>query len=572
MNMPPHRTSSVNFLAAGLLPLVLLLAACQTEPAGGELGDDGSTRPSFLLTDVFIYTGNPDQPVATAMSVQEGRIVAVGDADALSEAHGDLPVLSAAGKTVIPGLIDAHAHLRNLAQMRLSADLVGTGSIEEIIARLKEHEKHLSAGEWLRGRGWDQNDWPTVAFPTRMDLDAAFPDRPVWLERIDGHAMWANTAALQAVSDNLLKGAEAPPGGQLFRLEDGSASGVFIDDAEHLVGVAVPPFTSDALDRGLEMALEEASRYGLTGVHEAGVDTSDINRFIRFADEGRLTVRVHAMAEPGPAFERYCSDHYSREDDLIGIRSVKIYLDGALGSRGAALMQEYSDDPGNHGLMRTAPADFAELVDRALACGYQVNTHAIGDSANRLLLDTYEAARITPEGRHRNEHAQILALDDIDRFATLGIIASMQPTHATSDMYWAEDRLGPHRIKGAYAWRSLLDSGARLAFGSDFPVEQVNPMLGFHAALTRQDDQLWPEGGWYPEERLDRPEVLHAFTLGAAWSGFQDKDTGSLEPGKWADFVVLDRDIMQVAPPAILGTRVEATFVAGRAVHGSLAP
>ncbi len=554
-----------------LLLTALLLSACKAGPAGNTSPGD-TPRPSFLLTDARIHTGNPDQPTASAMAIREGRIVAVGDADALADAHGDLPVRSAAGNTVIPGLIDAHAHLRNLAQMRLSADLVGTGSIAEIIQRLQAHEKNLAPGEWLRGRGWDQNDWPTPAFPTRQDLDAAFPDRPVWLERIDGHAMWANTAAIRAASDALLQDAEAPPGGQLFRLEDGTASGVFIDDAEHLVGSAVPPFSPEALDRGLDMALKEANRYGLTGVHEAGVDTSDINRFIRFADEGRLTVRVHAMVEPGPAFERYCSDHYSREDDLISIRSVKIYLDGALGSRGAALMQEYSDDPGNHGLMRTAPADYADLVDRALACGYQMNTHAIGDSANRLLLDTYEAAGISPEGRHRNEHAQILALEDIDRFAKLGIIASMQPTHATSDMYWAEDRLGAHRIKGAYAWRSLLDAGAHLAFGSDFPVEQVNPMLGIHSALTRQDDQLWPEGGWYPEERLERDEVLHAFTLGAAWSGFQDQVTGSLEPGKWADFVVLDRDIMQVAPPSILDTRVEATFLAGEAVHGALSP
>ncbi|PIQ61798.1 MAG: amidohydrolase [Bacteroidetes bacterium CG12_big_fil_rev_8_21_14_0_65_60_17] len=559
-------------LTATIVPFLLLFSACQTGPAGSELADTRDEYPSFLLTDAYIHTGNPNQPDASAMAVVEGRIEAVGTAELLLETHADLPVLSAGGKTVIPGLIDAHAHLRNLAQMRLSADLVGTGSIEEIIMRLKEHEKNLSPGEWLRGRGWDQNDWPTPAFPTRHDLDVAFPDRPVWLERIDGHAMWANTVAIRAASDDLLRSAEAPPGGQLFRLEDGSASGVFIDDAEHLVGVAVPPFNGEALDRGLERALEEAARYGLTGVHEAGVDTSDINRFIRFADQGLLTLRVNAMVEPGPAFDRYCNDHYAREDDLLSIRSVKIYLDGALGSRGAALMQEYSDDPGNHGLMRTAPADYADLVERALECGYQMNTHAIGDSANRLLLDTYEAAGISPDERHRNEHAQVLALDDIERFATLGIIASMQPTHATSDMYWAEDRLGPHRIKGAYAWRSLLDSGARLAFGSDFPVEQVNPMLGFHAALTRQDDQLWPEGGWYPDERLDREEILHAFTLGAAWSGFQDNITGSLEPGKWADFVVLDQDIMTVAPPAILDTRVEATFLAGRTVHGSLTP
>lgn len=566
--MISHRLFPAPFTAAlrlAMLPL-LLLTACQTQQPDSA----DNQRPSFLLTDAFIHTGNPDRPMATAMAVQNGRILAVGEADSLTDTYGDLAVLSAGNKTVIPGLIDAHAHLRNLAQMRLSADLVGTGSIPEIIARLKEHEKKLAPGEWLRGRGWDQNDWPTAAFPTRMDLDDAFPDRPVWLERIDGHAMWANSAAIRAASDNFLIRADVPPGGQMFRLDDGTASGVFIDDAEHLVGVTVPPFTREQLDRGFEIALEEASRYGLTGVHEAGVDTSDINRFIRFADEGRLSVRVYGMAEPGPAFDRYCSDHYSREDNLVSVRSVKIYLDGALGSRGAALMQEYSDDPGNHGLMRTAPADYAELVDQALACGYQMNTHAIGDSANRLLLDTYEAAGISPEGRHRNEHAQILALEDIDRFAELGIIASMQPTHATSDMYWAEDRLGPYRIQGAYAWRSLLDAGARLAFGSDFPVEQVDPLLGFHAALTRQDDQLWPEGGWYPEQRLDRPEILHAFTLGAAWSGFQEEITGSLEPGKWADFVVLDQDIMQIAPPSILDTEVEATFLAGRLTHGTL--
>jgi predicted amidohydrolase YtcJ len=553
------------------LLVAVLFAGCASDgsDAGAEGGAD-QALPSFVLTDATIYTSNPAQPMAEALAVVDGRIAAVGSRDDVLSAWPDLDVRSAGGQTVIPGIIDAHAHLRNLTELNLIANLVGTGSIDEIIARLREQEAELGPGDWLQGRGWDQNDWDVKEFPTRHDLDAAFPDRPVWLERIDGHAMWANTAAIRAASDDLFRTALVPEGGELFREPDGAASGVFIDDAEHLINPVVPPFTSEALDEAFAEALAETNRYGITGVHEAGVNLDNIDRFRRFADAGDLTVRIYAMVEPGETFDTYCNNPYTRADDLLTIRSVKIYLDGALGSRGALMLDDYSDAPGVHGLLRTQPDDYRELVDRALACGYQINSHAIGDGANRLVLDTYEAAGTTPEGRHRNEHAQIVALSDLERFAELGIIASMQPTHATSDMYWAEDRVGPHRIEGGYAWRTLLDSGTHLAFGSDFPVERVDPMLGFFASVTRQDDQLWPEGGWHADETLTREETLEAFTIGAAWAGFQEDDLGSLEVGKWADFVVMDTDIMQVAAPGILDAEVLATFVAGRTVHGGL--
>lgn len=551
------------------LLFAVLLAGCAPD-APETAADELEVLPSFVLTNASIYTANEAQPTAEAMAIVDGRIAAVGILEEVVAAWPDLEIKNAGGRTVIPGIIDAHAHLRNLTELNLIANLVGTGSVDDIIARLKEQEAELGPEDWLQGRGWDQNDWDIKEFPTRHDLDEVFPDRPVWLERIDGHAMWANTAAIRTASEDLFRSAAVPEGGELFREPDGAASGVFIDDAEHLINPFVPAFTEDALDDAFAAALAEANQYGLTGVHEAGSDMEDIARFQRFADEGDLSLRIYAMVEPGETFDAYCNNHYTREDDLLTIRSVKIYLDGALGSRGALMMDGYSDAPDVHGLLRTQPDEYRALVDQALACGYQINSHAIGDGANRLVLDTYEAAGTTPEGRHRNEHAQIVEMTDLERFSKLGVVASMQPTHATSDMYWAEDRVGAHRIGGAYAWRTLLKSGTRLAFGSDFPVERVDPMLGFFASVTRQDDQLWPEGGWHADETLTREETLHAFTIGAAWAGFQEDELGSLETGKWADFVVLDTDIMQIAAPGILDADVVATFVAGRAVHGGL--
>ena len=333
----------------------------------------------------------------------------------------------------------------------------------------------------------------------------------------------------------------------------------------------IPEATEEFFDQALELALAEAAQVGLTGVHDAGIDSTTINRYKRFIDEGRFTVRLYGMVAGGSsAFDEYCNNHLIDYGERLTIRSVKFALDGALGSRGAALIEDYSDDPGNRGLIRTTPEAFNERVQQAVNCGYQVNTHAIGDLGNRVLLDAYEMAGVTPEGRHRDEHTQIIELSEIERFIRLGIIASMQPTHATSDLNMAEDRLGPHRIKGGYAWRTLLDAGVPLAFGSDFPVEKANPLLGFFASVTRQTEDLLPEGGWYPEERLTREETLYAFTKGAAWAAFQDDQLGSLSPGKHADFVVLSNDIMTVPAPQILETEVVATFFGGNLIYGSL--
>jgi len=292
---------------------------------------------------------------------------------------------------------------------------------------------------------------------------------------------------------------------------------------------------------------------------------------MRFIDEDRFPLRLYGMVSGrGPAFERYCDNHLLDYGDRLTVRSVKFYLDGALGSRGAALIEEYSDDPGNHGLLRMGVDEFYGAVEDALDCGYQINTHAIGDRGNRILLDGYEAAGISPDGRHRDEHTQIVALEDIPRFQELGVIASFQPTHATSDKNMAEDRVGSYRIQGGYAWKTFLDQGTPIAFGSDFPVERSNPMLGFFAAVTRQGEDLQPEGGWYPEQRVTREAALHGFTLGAAYAAFQEEKLGSLSPGKHADFVVLSGDIMSVPTPRILETTVVATFIGGTAVYGSL--
>jgi predicted amidohydrolase YtcJ len=537
-------------------------------------------QPTFVLHNARVYTVNPAKPVAEAFAVEGGRIAAVGtDAEVLAR-YPDWPRVDAGGRAVVPGLIDAHAHLMGLGQFLTQVDLVGTASKEEVIERARAFAEGLPEGAWLIGRGWDQNDWPaapdgTHPFPTRQDLDAAFPDRPVWLRRVDGHAGWVNTAALRAVGIAPdAPSPAAPAGGAVLADEAGRPTGLFLDSAEDLlIEAAVPAPSGAELEERLRRALETTVRYGLTGVHEPGVGRDTLALYERFIREGQFPIRNYAMmnptmlayacGDPGLPIPYWGWDH-------LRIGSVKFYMDGALGSRGAALLEPYADDPRNEGLLRMPPEAFQAQVERAMRCGLQVNTHAIGDRANRVVLDAYEAAIAATgggPGRHRIEHAQVVALDDLPRFAALGVIASVQPTHATSDMPWAEDRVGPARIRGAYAWRRLLDAGARLALGSDFPVEDVNPLLGFYAAVTRQDAGGHPTGGWYPGEKLTREEALRGFTLDAAYAAFMEGEVGSLEPGKWADFVVLSADVMTVPAPEVLTTTVVATYLGGEKVY-----
>lgn len=528
-----------------------------------------------VLTAARVHTSDASHPVADAMAWDaQGRILAVGAARELLARYPDAKRIDAAGRTVIPGLIDAHGHVMGLGYALMRADLVDARDKDEVIARLRAFEQQLPPGAWLLGGGWDQNDWPGKTFPTAADLDAAFPDRPVWLERVDGHAGWANSAALRAVAAKAprpLDGDWQPDGGRIERI-DGKPSGVFVDAAMALVNAVVPAPDATYRRQALEKATQAAVRNGLTGVHDMGVSREDLALMKEFADEGRLPLRIAAYADgDSDALEDLCSTGlYRHAGGRLQVRGVKLYADGALGSRGAALLEDYSDDPGNRGLLVTEPAALESAMRKARSCGVQVATHAIGDRGNRLVLDAYQRVlgdAAKTDHRWRIEHAQVVAPEEFPRFAALGVIASMQPTHATSDMPWAQDRLGPVRITGAYAWQRLQDSGVKLALGSDFPVESVDPRRGLHAAVTRQDAHGHPAGGWRTEERLSASEALRGFTTDAAWAAHDEATVGRLAPGLRADFVILDEDPLAIPGEQLDELHVRSTWVDGKAVY-----
>ena len=526
-----------------------------------------------VLTAQRIDTMDLARPRAEAMAYDaSGRILRLGDAEELLSAYPDAKRVDLGAATVVPGLIDAHGHMLGQGLTHLTANLVGTTSKAEIIARLRAFAANLPPGEWLVGNGWDQNDWTEKAFPTAADLDAAFPERPVWLDRIDGHAGWANSAAMRAVGRDLA-GDWQPDGGRIVRDAGGVATGIFVDGAMGLVSGAIPALDDADLRKALSLAMQDAVSHGLTGVHDAGVSLGTLRVMQDMADAGEMPMRITAMADgDDEALAWLCeAGLYQHPSHRLKMRTVKLYVDGALGSRGAALLEDYSDDHGNMGLLLMTPEQMHQAVRKAHQCGVQVATHAIGDRGNRVVLDSYEAVlgdeATGSDHRWRIEHAQILAPEDLPRLAALHVIASMQPTHATSDMPWAEDRLGPQRINGAYAWRKLRDSGARLALGSDFPVELVDPRLGLYAATTRTDAQGLPKGGWHPEDRLTAYEALRGFTLDAAYAGFAEAEVGSLAPGKRADFVVLAQDPLAVPPASLRDLDVLSTWVDGKPVY-----
>ncbi len=551
-----------------LMCACLVLVAC-----GSGDGTDGNT----LLQAARIHTSDPEVPVAAAMVWdRDGRIVAVGEAADLASRYPRARRVDAGGATVVPGLIDAHGHIAGLGMALVRADLVGARSKQEVVERLQAFAAGLPKDAWLLGRGWDQNLWPGREFPTAADLDAAFPDRPVWLSRVDGHAGWANSAALRAVAERpqgaALLASGQPDGGLIVRDGGGNATGVFVDEAERLVQAVIPPMRQQDLDAALERALDVAVRSGLTSVHDMGTSLASFEQLRRFADEGRLPMRISAYADgEGEALDWVCEHGpYRHPGGRLQMRGVKLMIDGALGSRGAALERDYSDEPGNRGLLLLEPAHFERLARRSRECGLQVATHAIGDRGNRIVLDTYARVLGDSAGRDhrwRVEHAQIVALTDIPAFAGLGLVASMQPTHATSDMAWAQDRVGPERIAGAYAWRRFADAGVRLALGSDFPVESPDPRLGLYAAVTRQDGDGNPPGGWLPDQRLDAAEALRGFTADAAWANHDEAVVGRLVPGLQADFVVLAQDPLGVPPHELDDLQVLSTWVDGRAVY-----
>ncbi|MEQ9463290.1 MAG: amidohydrolase [Haliea sp.] len=488
---------------AGELPSRSLRAV--DEPRAAEPG---------ALFNARIHTLDPDAPTAEAMAWDEqGRIVFLGASDELNASHPELRSVDAQGKTILPGLIDAHGHVMGLGFCENSGrpdcrrEPAG-GHCDAGGAR-----RNPAKGVWLTGRGWDQTRWE----------GQAFPERPVWLVRVDGHAGWANSAAL-ALATKDLSGAWQPRGGAVQRDATGQPNGILIDTAMRFIEDAMPAAGAESRVRALQLALAEIARSGLTGVHDMGVSLEDFELYRQLDHAGKLPVRITAFADGDAAMLDWLCANGSHEGDRLQARSVKIYGDGALGSRGAAPLDDYSDDPGNTGLLFKSDGELQELVDRALGCGLQLGIHAIGDAANRQVIDAIASGRASqPDnpGRHRIEHVQIIHADDIPRLAEHDIIASMQPIHATSDMRWAGDRLGDERLEGAYAWASMLERGIHLALGSDFPVEPANPWLGIHAAVTRQRRGL-PPGGWQPQEALTLGQALHGFTLAAARAGFAE--------------------------------------------------
>jgi len=525
-----------------------------------------------IVTNGRIYTVDPNRPFVDAMAIKDGRIVFVGSAKLVQAYKGNATrVVDLDGKTVIPGMIDAHAHLGGLGSSLRNVDLVGTSSYDDVIARVAARARDVPAGTWIVGRGWDQNDWPDTRFPTHEALSKAVPNHPVYLTRVDGHAALVNGAAMQVAG--VTSATRDTPGGRLERNADGSPTGVLIDDAMGAVGRRIPPASRDELRRGAEAAIAEVNRWGITSVHDAGVGRGQIALYEELAKEGKYSLRSYIMIQPD---DSSLATFFRRgpQSGLYGgrlwIRSIKAYADGALGSRGAALLEPYSDDPKTTGLIRIQPERLQHVATEALKHGFQLNTHAIGDRGNRMVLDAYQQAlEAVPSGDHRFriEHAQIIHAEDIPRFAELGVIPAMQSSHQTSDMYWAGNRLGQSRLLGSYAWRSLLNTGVIVPNGSDFPVELVNPLISFHSAFSRQDAKNWPVGGWLPQERMTREEALKSMTIWAAYAGFMEKEVGSLEPGKYADFVILDQDIMQVPAELVLRTRVLATYLGGAPVY-----
>ncbi len=551
-----------------IMPLLVALLACALPAAAAA---------PLVVGNVNGYTLDRSGKLVRfeALLAEDGKVVATGSTSALRERAGAAARYEdGAGRTLLPGLIDAHGHVMALGQARTQVDLSATKSLDEALAAVTAYARAHPDAAWIVGGGWNQENWKLGRFPTARELDAAAADRPVWLSRIDGHAGWANSAAMARAG--IGKDSKDPAGGRIERDDTGKPTGVFVDGATALVESRVPAPDARQQAEALDTALAEMARVGLTGVHDAGIDRATFTLYRRHADQHRLTARIYAMIHgTGDDFDAIAAAGplLGYGGDFLTVRAVKLYADGALGSRGAALRAPYADDPGNRGLLFNDPATLTAMIGKALARHYQVCVHAIGDAANGEVLDAFAAAYADHPGsgalRNRIEHAQVVALEDIPRFVPLKLVASMQPTHATSDMNMAEHRVGPQRIKGAYAWRRFLAQGTVVAAGSDFPVESPNPFFGIHAAVTRQDHAGRPPGGWYPDQRMTRIEALRAFTLDAAWAAHQEDTLGTLEPGKWADFILVDRDPFTVDAARLWSSQVLETWVGGNRVFSA---
>lgn len=550
----------------------------------------------MVFVNGIVHTMDAKNTVVEAFAVRGDRIVGTGTSSYIESKFKSEKIVDLNQRTVFPGFIDSHGHFFSLGLARMTVDLLGSNSEKEAAERVRVRVERSRSGQWIRGRGWDQNEWQNRQFPTHASLDKVAPSNPVYLIRVDGHAIWVNRTALQDAGID--RSTRDPDGGRIVRDTHGDPTGVFMDNAVQLVQSHLPSMSDSESVEAMHLAAEECIKDGLTTIHDMGIDTVELALYKKLVESGELPVRIYAAV--GGVGELW--NQFLKDGPLIGlgenhltVRALKMYMDGALGSRGAALVEPYSDDPGNRGLTVSTEETIRTATVQALKHGFQVCTHAIGDRANDIVLRMYASALNevpVKDSRLRIEHAQVLEPADIPKFKEYGIIPSMQPTHATSDMYWAQARLGPIRIRFAYAWRSLLETGVIIPGGSDFPVENPNPIWGIYAAVTRKDkegrprnaedgrkyfqfssagmtDTLAFDNGWYPAQKMTREEALRSFTTWGAWAGFEENLKGSIQKGLLADFVILSSDIATVPDEEILKVKVLQTFVGGKRVFSA---
>ncbi|MCZ4319723.1 amidohydrolase [Aequorivita viscosa] len=518
----------------------------------------------LLIKNATIYTVDTDFSIANALVVKDGKILEIGLKPELELKYNIKETYDAKGNTIVPGLIDAHAHLYGLGLGLRNVDLIGTKSFEEILGRVVafQEEKQMP---YIIGRGWDQNDWDDKNFPTKKELDSLFPNTPVALQRVDGHAYLVNSTALELAG---ITSKTKVAGGEVV-LENGEPSGVIIDAPMALVRKTFPEINTEVSTEALLEAEKIAFQYGLTTVDDAGLGRKIIELIDTLQKEGKFKLRLYAMVSNNAKNRDYYLNKGIYKTDRLNVRSFKVYADGALGSRGAAMREPYSDMPHHFGAMITTADSLDYLAEKIAASEFQMNTHAIGDSANIAVLRAYKKAlEGQTDRRWRVEHAQIISAQDFNYFDdNNNILPSVQPTHATSDMYWAEDRVGAERIKGAYAYKELLNKAGSIALGTDFPVEHVNPMYTFYAAVARKDLKNYPKEGFQMKDALTREEALKGMTIWAAFANFEEDEKGSIEVGKFADFTILDKDIMKVDEIELPNTKVLATFINGEMVY-----
>lgn len=565
-----------------LIFLFFIIDSCSFFPKEADL----------ILKNGYVYTGDKNGTIAEAIAIKDGKIEAVGKTNEIIKDYKSIEIIDLKGKYVFPGFIDSHAHILGLGIALSILDCSNAKSPEKIAQRVAEKVKDAKSGEWIIGRGWDQNTWRNKDFPNHKILDDIAPDNPVYLIRVDGHAIWTNIAAM--ILAGIVPDTKEPEGGKILKSKDGEPTGIFIDNAISLVERARPTLTIEQKNDAIISAANECARYGITEVHDMGVNQETINIYKNLIDKNKLPIRIYAFIDGSDTtwnnYKRKGREIY--KDDFLTIAGVKLYMDGALGSRGAALIEPYSDDPNNRGLTLMSEDQVVDFTKEALRNDFQIAIHCIGDRANHIALNAFEKAlKEIPKEDHRLriEHAQILNPNDIKRFKELGVIPSMQPTHATSDMYWAEARLGIERIKYAYAWKTLLSTGVIIPAGSDFPVENPNPLKGIYAALTRKDPRGIPEtwyrdhsnfifsskdidttqfeNGWYSSQKMTRDEAIKSFTSWGAYAAFQEDKKGTIEKNKYADFVILSDNILTTEPLKILTTDVEMTIVGGKITY-----